>query len=83
MEPILSALNSALNFIYNNVLSIAMLVLLIAVGFFLTVRLRGFQLRRFGYIMKNTFLSFVSQKGIFIICVYFFGILRGSYQPPA
>lgn len=54
MEPILTALNSALNFVYNNVLSIAMLVLLIVVGFFLTVRLRGFQFRRFGYIAKNT-----------------------------
>ena len=54
MEPIIAAMNSALNFVYNNVLSIAMLVLLIAVGAFLTVRLGGFQFRRFGYIMKNT-----------------------------
>ena len=54
MEPIIAALNSALNFVYSNVLSIVMLVLLIAVGFFLTVKLGGFQFRRFGYIMKNT-----------------------------
>ena len=54
MEPIIAAMNSALNFVYNNVLSIVMLLLLIAVGVFLTVKLGGFQFRRFGYIMKNT-----------------------------
>ncbi len=54
MQAIANALNSALNFIYDNVLSITMLVLLIAVGLFLTIRLRGFQFRRFGYISRNT-----------------------------
>ena len=54
MGPILEALNTALSFVYDNVLSITMLVLLISVGLFLTIRLRGFQFRRFGYITKNT-----------------------------
>ena len=47
-------LTNALTFVYDNVLSITMLVLLIAVGLFLTVKLGGFQFRRFGYITKNT-----------------------------
>ena len=62
MEDIVIALNSALNFVYNNVLSIAMLVLLIVVGLFLTIRLRGFQFRRFGYIAKNTIGSLFNKN---------------------
>lgn len=54
MDAFVKAFDTALNFIYDNVLSLAMLVLLIAVGLFLTVRLGGFQFRRFGYVMKNT-----------------------------
>jgi len=54
MAAILNALNTALNYAYDNILSITMLVLLIVVGFFLTVRLRGFQFARFGYVIKNT-----------------------------
>ena len=54
MKAFINALNSALNFVYSNILSIAMMVLLIAVGLFLTIRLRGFQFRRFGYVSKNT-----------------------------
>lgn len=54
MDAVLNVLNTALNFVYDNILSIAMLVLLIAVGVFLTVRLRGFQFVRFGYVSKNT-----------------------------
>ena len=54
MQAIVNALNSALNFVYNNVLSITMLVLLIAVGLFLTIRMRGFQFLKFGYASKNT-----------------------------
>lgn len=54
MEGVIEVLNEGLNFIYNNILSISMLILLIAVGLFLTIRLRGFQFRRFGYISKNT-----------------------------
>ncbi len=43
-----------LEFIYGNILSILMMVLLIAVGVFITVRIRALQFRRFGYAMKNT-----------------------------
>ncbi len=41
-------------FIYDNVLSILMLILLILAGAFLTFRTRFFQFRKFGYVMKNT-----------------------------
>ena len=47
MEPILK-------FIYDNILSILMIVLLIAGGAFLTIKMRGLQFRRFGYSFKNT-----------------------------
>ena len=54
MTAIVNILNEALNFIYNNVLSIALMILLIAVGLFLTIKLRGFQFTRFGYVSKYT-----------------------------
>ena len=54
MEKILEVLSRALSFIYDNILSITMMVMLIIVGIFLTVRTRGLQFRRFGYVMKNT-----------------------------
>ena len=54
MSDVVKVINSSLNFIYNNVLSIAMLVLLIVVGAFLTFKLRGMQFFRFGHIAKNT-----------------------------
>ncbi len=54
MENVINALNSALGFAYDNILSIAMMILLIAAGIFLTVRTGFFQFRRFGYVMKNT-----------------------------
>ena len=47
-------MEAVLNFIYSNILSILMMVLLIAVGAFITVRTRALQFRRFGYAMKNT-----------------------------
>ena len=65
MDAFVKAFDTALNFIYDNVLSLAMLVLLIAVGLFLTVRLGGFQFRRFGYVMKNTVGS-LFQKNLHI-----------------
>ncbi len=43
-----------LNFIYSNILSVLMMVLLIVVGVFLTIRSKALQFRRFGYAMKNT-----------------------------
>lgn len=54
MENIINTLNNALSFLYNNILSISMMILLIAVGFFLTVKTGFFQFRRFGYVLKNT-----------------------------
>ena len=38
MENAINALNSALSFAYDNILSIAMMILLIAAGIFLSVR---------------------------------------------
>ena len=54
MEKVINAVNGALGFAYDNILSIAMMVLLIAAGIFLSVKTRFFQFRRFGYVMKNT-----------------------------
>lgn len=54
MDAFVAGLGTVLGFVYHNILSIAMLVLMIAVGAFLTVRTRAFQFRKFGYIIKNT-----------------------------
>ncbi len=50
----MEAINIALSFVYNNILSISMMVLLIVTGMYLTVRTGFFQFRRFGYVMKST-----------------------------
>lgn len=47
-------MQDALNFIYDNILSIAMMVMLIAAGIFLSYKTGLLQFRRFGYMMKNT-----------------------------
>ena len=54
MEEIINALNNALSFAYDNILSVAMMALLILAGLFLSVRTKFFQFRRFGYVLKNT-----------------------------
>ena len=54
MEKVMNAISGGLSFAYDNILSIAMMVLLIAAGIFLSVKTRFFQFRRFGYVMKNT-----------------------------
>ena len=54
MEKVIEALSSALSFTYDNILSIAMMVLLIAAGIFLSVKTSFFQFKRFGYVLKNT-----------------------------
>lgn len=54
MEKVINALNYALSFAYDNILSIAMMILLIAAGIFLSVKTGFFQFRRFGYVLKNT-----------------------------
>ena len=62
MEKFVKALNDTLSFAYDNILSIAMLILLIAAGIFLSVRTRFFQFRRFGYILKNTIGSLFNKN---------------------
>ena len=54
MENAINTLNYALNYAYDNILSIAMMILLIVAGIFLSIRSGFFQFRRFGYVMKNT-----------------------------
>lgn len=55
-------MQAVLDFIYSNVLSIIMMLTLIAVGVFLTVRTRAFQFRGFGYATKNTIGSLFDKK---------------------
>ena len=55
-------INLALTFMYDNVLSILTMVLLIAAGVFLTVRLGFFQFRKFGYVSKHTIGSLFDKK---------------------
>ena len=50
----MDVINNAFSFLYDNILSIAMMVLLIAAGIFLSVKTGFFQFRRFGYVFKNT-----------------------------
>lgn len=45
---------TAIQFVYENILSIAMMVLLICAGFFLSARLGFLQFRKFGAFMKGT-----------------------------
>lgn len=54
MESVINAINSTLSFAYDNILSIAMMILLIAAGIFLSIRSGFFQFRRFGYVLRNT-----------------------------
>ncbi len=62
MENIINALNDALSFTYDNILSILMMVLLIAAGLFLSVRTKFLQFRRFGYVIKNTLGSLLNKN---------------------
>ena len=43
-----------INFVYSNILSILMMVLLISAGVFLTIKTKALQFRRFKYATKNT-----------------------------
>ena len=54
MEQVITSLNSVFAFAYDNILSIAMIILIIAAGFFLSVKTGFFQFTRFGYVFKNT-----------------------------
>ncbi|MBR5442501.1 MAG: sodium:alanine symporter family protein [Clostridia bacterium] len=54
MGDIITSLNGALSFLYDNILSILMMILLISAGLFLSIKTGFLQFRRFGYILKNT-----------------------------
>ena len=62
MVAFIDGLNRVIGFVYDNILSIMMMLLLIAVGIFLSVRTRFFQFRRFGYVMKHTVGSLFHQN---------------------
>ena len=62
MGAVLEALNTALSFVYDNILSIVMMVLMIAAGIFLSVKTRFFQFRKFGTVMKGTIGSLFDKK---------------------
>lgn len=62
MENVINALNNALSFTYDNILSILMMVLLIAAGLFLSVKTRFLQFRRFEYVLRNTIGSLFNKK---------------------
>ncbi|MBR2974641.1 MAG: sodium:alanine symporter family protein [Clostridia bacterium] len=47
-------METVLNFVYNNILSILMIVLLITGGAFLTIKTQALQFRRFGYSFRST-----------------------------
>ena len=58
MLEIITSVNSAVNsFVWGPV----MLALLVGTGIFLTFRTGWIQVRRFGYIMKNTCLLYTSR----------------------
>ena len=54
MENVINAFNNTLSFVYDNILSIAMMILLITAGVFLSIKTGFFQFKRFGYVLKNT-----------------------------
>ena len=58
----MTEISAALSFVYDNILSITMLVLLIAAGIFLSIRMKFFQFRRLGYVMKNTVGSLLEKS---------------------
>ena len=62
MAAVLGALNTALGFVYDNILSIAMMVLMTSAGIFLSVKTRFFQFRKFGTVMKGTIGSLFDKK---------------------
>ena len=62
MGAILSAVENAASFVYDNILSIAMMLLLIFGGLFLSVITGFLQFRKFGYMMKGTVGSLFDKK---------------------
>ena len=51
-----------LGFVYDNFLSICMMVMLIGAGIFVIIKFRAFQFRKFGYMMKSTVGSLFNKK---------------------
>ena len=62
MEVVMNAVDAVLAFVYNNILSIVMIILLIAAGAFMSYHTRFLQFRKFGYTMKNTVGSLFSKN---------------------
>ncbi len=54
MEQVINTLNNIFSFAYDNILSIAMIILIISAGAFLSIKNRFFQFTKFGYVLKNT-----------------------------
>ena len=54
MEQIINDLNTVFSFLYDNILSVAMIILIILAGVFLSIKTGFFQFRRFNYVLKNT-----------------------------
>ena len=54
MEQAINTLNNVFSFVYDNILSIAMIILIISAGIFLSVKTEFFQFTKFNYVMKNT-----------------------------
>lgn len=54
MEQIINTINGIFSFAYDNILSIAMIILIISAGAFLSIKNGFFQFTRFGYVLKNT-----------------------------
>ena len=62
MENLIQLIERANAAVNNVVWGIPMLVLLLATGVYLTVGTRFFQVRRFGYVIKNTLGSLFRNK---------------------
>ena len=54
MEQVINTINDVFSFLYDNVLSIAMLILIISTGLFLSIKTKFFQFTHFNYVLKNT-----------------------------
>ena len=58
LEQIIGAIEGAFGFVYDNILSIAMMVMLIAGGLFISIKTGFLQFGKFGYAMSKIFLSY-------------------------
>lgn len=62
MEQVINTLNSIFSFVYDNVLSIAMIILIILTGIVLSIKTGFFQFTRFGAVLKNTIGMLFNKK---------------------